>query len=99
LEKKFLFIYLVSFSQNPLKYVLNSALNLVSTALKFYAIMLEYIKTILEKVSFDRKLFEKELRKSIKLLVGEEVAQLRAWCYEKFSGIYRTILNQVFARA
>lgn len=70
----------------------------MSTALKFYASMLEYIKTILEKVSFDRKLFEKELRKSLKLLVGEEVAELRAWCYEKYSGIYRTILNQVFAR-
>jgi hypothetical protein len=60
--------------------------------------MLEYIKTILVKVSFDRKLFEKELRKSIKLLVGDEIAQLRAWCYEKFSSVYRAILNQVFSR-
>lgn len=84
--------------QKPPKYVFISASNLVSTALKFYANMLEYIKTILEKVSFDRKLFEKELRKSLKMLVGEEVAQLRAWCYEKYSGIYRNILNQVFAR-
>jgi hypothetical protein len=58
--------------------------------------MLEYIKTILVKVSFDRRLFEKELRKSIKLLVGEELDQLRAWCYEKFSSAYRGILNQVF---
>ena len=61
--------------------------------------MLEYIKTILLKVSFDRKLFEKELKKSVKLLVADEVAQLRTWCYEKFSNIYRNILNQVFAKA
>ena len=31
--------------------------------------MLEYIKTILQKVSFDKALFEKELAKAINMLI------------------------------
>ncbi|PRY00370.1 hypothetical protein CLV24_1539 [Pontibacter ummariensis] len=61
--------------------------------------MLEYVKTILLKVSFDRTLFEKELGKSFKMLEKEELQQLRKWCYEKFSGIYLFILDRVFAKA
>lgn len=59
--------------------------------------MLEYIKTILQKVSFDKKLFEKELKKAIKMLIPEEVKQLRSWCYERFNS-YLSILNRCFAR-
>ncbi len=62
------------------------------------ATMLEYIKTILQKVSFDKLLFEKELKKAIKLLVPEEVKHLKSWCYEKFSSIYLSILNRCFSR-
>jgi hypothetical protein len=61
--------------------------------------MLEYIKTILEKVSFDIKLFEKELRKSLKMLEPAEMLELRDWCFLKFSGIYHRIINKVFAKA
>lgn len=61
--------------------------------------MLEYVKTILVKVSFDVRLFEKELRKALKMLVQEEVIQLRQWCYVRFSGIYHSIINRVFAKA
>ena len=61
--------------------------------------MLEYIKTILVKVSFDIKLFEKELQKSLKMLEPAELAELKEWCYQKFSGIYHRILNNVFAKA
>jgi hypothetical protein len=61
--------------------------------------MLEYVKTILVKVSFDLRLFEKELRKALKVLVKQELVLLRAWCYEKFSGIYRPIIKRVFAKA
>lgn len=62
------------------------------------ATMLEYIKVILQKVSFDRTLFEKELRKAIQSLVPEEVKQLKAWCYEEFGKMYRVVLNRCFAR-
>ena len=60
------------------------------------ATMLEYIKTVLQKVSFDKWLFEKELRKALKVLLPEEARQLKAWCYEQFSDRYYAILNKVF---
>ncbi|MEJ0029501.1 MAG: hypothetical protein WDO15_03665 [Bacteroidota bacterium] len=43
--------------------------------------MLNYFKSILTRVSFDAKLFEKELLKAIKSLVADEVMELRTWCY------------------
>ncbi|GAA4433207.1 hypothetical protein GCM10023188_22390 [Pontibacter saemangeumensis] len=61
--------------------------------------MLEYIKTILLKVSFDKMLFEKELRKAFKVLAAEELQQLKQWCYDQFSGMYLLILNKVFTRS
>ena len=61
--------------------------------------MLEYIKTILQKVSFDRKLFEKELKKAIAMLVLDEVKSLKVWCYETFGKIYRAVLRKCFAGA
>lgn len=60
--------------------------------------MLEYAKTILLKVSFDKILFEKELRKALRMLVPAELTQLRVWCYEQFSRIYHRILNRVFTQ-
>ena len=41
--------------------------------------MLEYSKTVLKKVSFDAKLFCKELQKAVDLLLPEEVAELKLW--------------------
>ncbi|WP_114778349.1 hypothetical protein [Botryobacter ruber] len=61
--------------------------------------MLEYVKTILQKVSFDKELFEKELKKSLKFLGLDEITQLKSWCYEKFSGMYLRVLNRVFSKS
>jgi hypothetical protein len=61
--------------------------------------MLEYVKTILVKVSFDVRLFEKELRKALKMLVKQDLVLLRAWCYEQFSDTYRPIIKRVFSKA
>ncbi|VXD20891.1 hypothetical protein [Marinoscillum sp. 108] len=61
--------------------------------------MLEYFKTILAKVSFDRWLFEKELKKAIRSLVPEEIITLRDWCYDQFGQIYESILNKCFTKA
>jgi hypothetical protein len=60
--------------------------------------MLNYFKSILTRVSFDALLFEKELRKAIKSLIGEEVQELRMWCYTNF-GEHEAILNRCFVRA
>ena len=58
--------------------------------------MLEYVKMILDKVSFDKKLFEKELKKGLKDLLPDEIKELKSWCYEKFGSLYRSVLNKVF---
>lgn len=41
--------------------------------------MLEYYKTVLKKVSFDTKLFCKELKKAISRLLPEEIEELKNW--------------------
>lgn len=58
--------------------------------------MLEYFKTILSKVSFSKYLFEKELRKAIKVLIEEELRELQRWCYQKFGHIYQSIIQKCF---
>lgn len=42
-------------------------------------VMLDYTKSILERVSFDPVLFYKELQKAIKILLPYEIEQLREW--------------------
>ncbi len=61
--------------------------------------MLEYCKTILTRVSFDVRLFEKELRKAIRTLVEDEVRELRAWCYKTFIGELEMVLDRCFSAA
>lgn len=58
--------------------------------------MLDYVKKILTKVSFDAKLFEKELRKAINNLIDEEIRELEKWCYTKFSHKYEPVLQRCF---
>ncbi|WP_422079564.1 hypothetical protein [Ulvibacterium sp.] len=41
--------------------------------------MLEYTKTVLRKVSFDAKLFLKELKKAVTRLLPEEIEELKLW--------------------
>ena len=44
--------------------------------------MLEYTKTILKKVSFDTKLFCKELKKAISNLLPDEIEELKHWLHQ-----------------
>ena len=41
--------------------------------------MLEYTKTVLQKVSFDTKLFCKELEKAVTRLLPFEIEELKLW--------------------
>lgn|GEM_PF-249577 len=61
--------------------------------------MLNYFKTVLKKVSFDARLFEKELRKAIKTLIAEEVQELRSWCYANYGVQYGAVLKRCFVVA
>ncbi len=58
--------------------------------------MLEYTKTILQKVSFSPYLFRKELGKSFKWLRKEEIISLQAWCLITFGDIYTDIIRETF---
>lgn len=58
--------------------------------------MLEYVKTILQKVSFSKHLFERELKKGLRYLMPAELDEFRDWCYEMFGLMYQSILNRYF---
>ena len=60
--------------------------------------MLEYSKTILQKVSFSKELFQKELKKSTRWLHKEELILLQIWCVATFSNIYGDIIREVFSQ-
>ncbi|WP_192823630.1 hypothetical protein [Rufibacter sp. LB8] len=57
---------------------------------------LQYSKCILLKVSFDVTLFEKELRKCLKLLLTEEIRELKRWCRATFPKSFRRIMGRCF---
>lgn len=58
--------------------------------------MLRYTEIILQKVSFNKELFRKELEKSIKWLKKEEVVLLKAWVIVNFGSTYYDVINEVF---
>ncbi|MBI5540275.1 MAG: hypothetical protein HY951_09480 [Bacteroidia bacterium] len=60
--------------------------------------MLEYVKTILQKVSFDMFLFRKELQKSIDWLTDNEKGELKLWLNVSFTGEHRQIIKEVLER-
>ncbi|MBK7971220.1 MAG: hypothetical protein BWY67_00775 [Bacteroidetes bacterium ADurb.Bin397] len=58
--------------------------------------MFEYTKEILMKVSFDRVLFRKELKKAVKWLKREERGLLMVWCITTFGHRYADIIAETF---
>ena len=58
--------------------------------------MLEYSKTILKKVSFDRSLFERELLKAIQNIIEEKLEEFRKWCFYHFGQTHNDILIRCF---
>lgn len=58
--------------------------------------MLEFSKLILQRVSFDRLLFEKELKKAIKWIRKDEILVLKAWCVATFGHQYQDVIAGVF---
>lgn len=60
--------------------------------------MFEYTKQILTKVSFDRVLFRKELKKAMKWLKNEERRMLMVWCLATFGHTYSDVIREVFKK-
>lgn len=58
--------------------------------------MFELSKEILQKVSFDRRLFKKELLKALRWVKKEEKLLLKAWCLATFGNRYNDIIREVF---
>ena len=58
--------------------------------------MLEFCKSILEKVSFDQVLFKKELVKSIQWINTTDEKSLKEWCIEMYGNKYSDIIQQAF---
>ncbi len=57
--------------------------------------MLEYQKKILQKVSFSKDLFVKELKKSFNWLSGNEINDFINWVRKTFSNKYPEEINNV----
>lgn len=52
-------------------------------------------KKVLERVSFDRYLFQKELKKAISWLKEDDSKKLRTWCLASFA-MYNDVIQEVF---
>ena len=61
--------------------------------------MLEFCKDILLRVSFSRKLFRKELVKSVRWLNKREQVQLRSWSLVTFGNLYGDVIAEAFQQA
>lgn len=58
--------------------------------------MFEMSKEILQKVSFDRTLFKKELMKSISWIKKDELTALKIWCLATFGHVYKDVIFEAF---
>jgi len=58
--------------------------------------MMDLSKQILEKVSFDRRLFRKELIKARRWVNKHDDIVLKAWCLATFGHMYKDVILEVF---
>ncbi|MGV3638187.1 MAG: hypothetical protein ACO1NQ_11160 [Flavobacteriales bacterium] len=58
--------------------------------------MMEFSKQVLQKVSFDQRLFKKELIKARRWLGQHDQLVLKAWCLATFGHIYKDVIVEVF---
>ncbi|HEV7230298.1 MAG TPA: hypothetical protein VGO45_03155 [Bacteroidia bacterium] len=58
--------------------------------------MLDMSKTILEKVSFDKILFRKELSKAVRWLKPDEKMLLKVWALATFGNMYKDVILDVY---
>ncbi len=61
--------------------------------------MMELSKQVLQKVSFDSRLFKKELVKARTWLGQHDQLLLKAWCLATFGHQYKDIIIEVFQKS
>jgi len=59
--------------------------------------MLEFCKSVLSKVSFDRALFAKELKKRVRWLKKSEIQNLKDWCLNRYGEVYGDLILSTFS--
>ena len=60
--------------------------------------MMEFSKQVLQKVSFDRRLFKKELIKARRWVGQHDQLVLKAWCLATFGHLYKDVIAEVFEK-
>jgi len=60
--------------------------------------MLELSQQVLQKVSFDPRLFRKELVKAARWVGDRDQILLKAWCLATFGHMYKDVIMEVFKR-
>ena len=58
--------------------------------------MLELSQQVLQKVSFDPRLFRKELVKAAGWVGARDQLLLKAWCLATFGHMYKDVILEVF---
>ncbi|HQV38374.1 MAG TPA: hypothetical protein PLS92_05885 [Flavobacteriales bacterium] len=61
--------------------------------------MLELSQQVLQKVSFDPRLFRKELVKAASWVGDRDQLLLKAWCLATFGHMYKDVILEVFQRS
>lgn len=61
--------------------------------------MLELSQQVLQKVSFDPRLFKKELVKATNWVSARDQLLLKAWCLATFGHMYKDVILEVFQRS
>ncbi len=58
--------------------------------------MLEHQKLILDKLSYDKEFFHKEIIKSFRWLSSDEISALYDWLKEKYMSTHEDVINDIF---
>ena len=61
--------------------------------------MMEFSKQVLQKVSFDKRLFRKELIKAKRWVGQHDQLLLKAWCLATFGHVYKDVIVEVFEKS
>jgi|TARA_B110000495_G_C22949738_1_gene556170 hypothetical protein len=58
--------------------------------------MIDMYKKVLRGVSFDQRLFKKELLKARRWMAKDDALLLKTWCLATFTGAHKDLIMEVF---